>query len=126
MEKPKSLSPANFEIMKIIWEKKEVTINEVLDVLNEKRKGKLARTSVQVQMTRLEKYGWLSHRSSGRTFLYYPLHPKEQAVVDIVTDIRDRVFGGSSLEFAKTLFKDSDITLESMQEMRDLLEKIKD
>jgi len=72
----RNLSPANLEIMKVIWEKGEVTVNDVFEIINSRRKHKLRRTTVQVQMNRLEEYGWLSHRAEGRALADNPKgHP---------------------------------------------------
>ena len=116
-----ALSPANFEIMKIIWKKGKVTINQVLKILNSKREKKIGRTSVQVQMNRLEKYGWLTHQEVDRHYIYSPVFSREKAVTDIISDIRDRIFGGSNTEFVKSLFDGSNITRESISEMRSIL-----
>jgi len=56
----RNLSPANLEIMKVVWEKSEVTVNEVFEVINSRRRHKLRCTTIQVQMKRLEGYGWLT------------------------------------------------------------------
>ena len=69
-KRDRKLSPANLEIMKVVWEKGEVTINEVVAVINARRKNKIRRTTVQVQMNRLEDYGWLKHTERGRTYVY--------------------------------------------------------
>ena len=117
-----TLSPANFEIMKIIWKIGKATVNQVHEILNQEREKTIGRTSVQVQMNRLEKYGWLTHTVENRRYFYSPTHTKEKAVTDILSDIRDRIFGGSSTELVKSLFKESQVTRESIDEMRSLLE----
>jgi len=65
----RKLSPANLEIMKIIWEKGEITVSSVVEAINAKRKDKLRRTTVQVQMGRLEEYGWLKHRAENTSLI---------------------------------------------------------
>ena len=66
----RGLSPANLEIMKVVWERGEVTVSDVLETINSRRRNKLRRTTIQVQMNRLEEYGWLTHQEDGRTFVY--------------------------------------------------------
>ena len=66
------LTEAEFEIMKIVWARGEVTTNDVLEAVNARKPNKLKRTTIQVQMTRLEEKGWLIHRKESRTFYYRP------------------------------------------------------
>jgi len=123
--KPRKLSPANLEIMKIIWEKVEVTVNDVFEAVNAKRKDKLRRTTIQVQMGRLEEYGWLTHRKEGRTYFYSAVAEQQKTRQDILNDIKNRVFGGSRAELVKCLLEDKNVAPEEIDELRTLLKKIK-
>ena len=120
----RKLSPANLEIMKIIWEKVEVTVNEVFEAINAKRKDKLRRTTIQVQMGRLEEYGWLTHRKEGRTYFYSAVAEQQKTRQDILNDIKNRVFGGSHAELVKCLLEDKNIAPEEIDELRALLKQI--
>ncbi|MGD9346675.1 MAG: BlaI/MecI/CopY family transcriptional regulator [Candidatus Aminicenantes bacterium] len=123
-KKSRKLSPANLEIMKIIWDMGEVTVNDVFEAINSKRKEKLRRTTVQVQMGRLEDYGWLTHRKEGRTYFYSAVEEKQKTRQDILNDIKNRVFGGSRAELVKCLLADEKVSQEEMRELRLLLKKI--
>jgi predicted transcriptional regulator len=118
-----NLSPANFEIMKIVWEKGEVTINDVVEAINARRTDKLRRTTIQVQMNRLEEYGWLKHRKEGRIFYYTAVIEKQKTRRDIVMDLKERVFSGSHTELVKCLFDSSDLKPEDIKELRQLLDR---
>ena len=74
----RKLSPANLEIMKIVWESGEVTINDVFKIINSKRKDNVRRSTIQVQMSRLEEYGWLKHKQKGRSFYYSAVVEKQK------------------------------------------------
>jgi len=121
--KAANLSPANFEIMKIVWEKGEVTINDVVDAINAIRTDELRRTTIQVQMNRLEEYGWLKHRKEGRTFYYTAVKEKQKTKRDIVMDIKERVFSGSHTELVKCLVDGSDLKPGDIKELRQLLDQ---
>jgi predicted transcriptional regulator len=118
-----NLSPANFEIMKIVWEKGEATINDVFEGINTRRADKLRRTTIQVQMNRLEEYGWLKHRQEGRTFYYTAVQEKQKTRRDIVMDIKERVFSGSPAELVKCLFDASRLKPGDIKELRQLLDQ---
>lgn len=115
------LSPANLEIMKIVWDKGEVNINEVFEAINAGRDDDLRRTTIQVQMRRLEKYGWLKHRQIGRMYFYSAVVEKHKTRRDILYDVKNRVFGGSRPELVKCLLEDSDISHDEIKKLRKLL-----
>jgi len=117
----RKLSPANLEIMKVVWEKGEVSVNDVAEAVNAKRKNPVRRTTIQVQMNRLEDYGWLKHREEGRTYIYSAAAEKQKTRREILEDIKNRVFGGSRAELVKCLIEDENVTAKEIKELRDLL-----
>jgi predicted transcriptional regulator len=119
----RKLSPANLEIMKVVWEMGNVPINDVVEAINAKRKNKVRRTTVQVQMNRLEDYGWLKHSKQGRTYVYSAVVEKHKTRMEILEDIKNRVFGGSRAELVKCLIEDADVKPEEIKELRTLLKK---
>ncbi|MFW6159580.1 MAG: BlaI/MecI/CopY family transcriptional regulator [Acidobacteriota bacterium] len=122
----RKLSPANLEIMKIVWDKGEVSVSDVVEAINAKRKNKVRRTTVQVQMNRLENYGWLKHREDGRSYIYSAVVEKQKTRREILEDIKNRVFGGSRAELVQCLLEDSDVTTEEIRELRSLLKKFQE
>jgi predicted transcriptional regulator len=122
----RELSAANFEVMKVVWEKGEVTINQVLDTINARRENELKRASVQVMMNRLEKYGWLTHRVEGKTFYYRALQGEKKTMRHIVHDLKTRVFGGSTKELAHYLFENANVSGDELERIAGLLESKKE
>ena len=118
----KKLSPANLEIMKIIWDQGEVSVSDVVEAINAGRKDSVRRTTIQVQMGRLEEYGWLKHRQEGRTFFYSAIVPQRKTTKDILDDVKNRVFGGSRAELVRCLIEDEDLSPAEIDEMRALLQ----
>ncbi len=117
----RKLSPANLEIMKVIWDKDEVTVSDVYETINARRKNKIRRTTIQVQMNRLEDYGWLRHREEGRTFLYSAVQEKQKTRKDMLSDIQIRLFNGSRAELVKCLLEDEKVTPDEARELRELI-----
>lgn len=121
---PRKLSPANLEIMKVVWDKGEVSVNDVAEAINSKRKNNVRRTTIQVQLNRLEEYGWLRHREEGRAYIYSAVIEKQKTKRDILEDIKNRVFSGSRAELVQCLLEDTDVTAEEIRELRDLLKSM--
>jgi BlaI family penicillinase repressor len=122
----KKLSPANLEIMKIIWEQGGLTISDVFEAVNAGRSVPVRRTTVQVQMNRLMEYGWLLRRKKGRTYIYSAAAGRQKTRREILADIRDRVFGGSRAELVRCLLEDGPITREEAVSMRDLMRDLEE
>ena len=119
------LSDASLEIMKIVWKNGESSINQIFESINARRNTKLKRATVQVQLRRLENYGWLSHRLEGREYLYSALREREEATRLIVDDVRNRLFGGSSSELVRFLFKDLTIDSSELERIKEMMRKFK-
>ena len=122
-KKFRKLSPANLEIMNIIWEMGEVTINDIVEAINAKRADNVRRTTIQVQMSRLEEYGWLKHKQKGRTFYYSAVREKHKTRSDILNDIKNRVFDGSRAELVKCLLEDSKMHPKKIEELHEVLKE---
>ncbi len=117
------LTDAEFEIMKIVWENEEATISHVLESINALKPNILKRTTIQVQMTRLEEKGWLTHRKEGRTFYYEATRGREVVSAEIAKDISGRVFAGSYAEMVKSLFQNAKVSRQEIKRIRKILEQ---
>jgi len=124
LEQRPRLTPTELEIMQVIWEMKEATINQVADRINADRYAPLRRTTIQVQMNRLETKGWLEHTEDGRTFLFSSPYEREATLAEMASDIQDRAFGGSCTELVKCLIDQQKISVEEMDRLRKLIQEI--
>ena len=124
-QRPPKLSDAEWEIMNIIWDRGESTVLDVLAAINGSREEKVGRTTVQVQMTRLEEKGWLTYRTEDRTYYYKPTQCREYAASRFVRDATARVFGGSGAELVRALFSNVPLSKKEIEELRGILDSYK-
>ena len=117
------LTPPEFEIMNAVWQAGELTITEIMNAINARRQKKLKRTTIQVQVTRLEEKGWLVHRDDEKGYLFKGTVQRQEAATAIVRDIGERVFGGSCFELVKSFFNGSAVSPEEIKKLRELLDK---
>ncbi len=117
------LTPAEFEIMDAVWNAGELTVTEILQTVNAENKRKLKRSTIQVQVGRLEEKGWLTHRKEGNKFIFQSTVPRNEASAAIALDIGERVFGGSCVELVKAFFSRSEVTPEEIRQLRELIDK---
>lgn len=121
-DKLPKLTDPEFEIMKIVWDRGNVTINEVLEAVNSRNSRDLRRTTIQVQMKRLEEKGWLIHKEDGRNFLYQSTRGREEVSREITSDLKKRIFDGSYANMVKALFQGSDVTSDEIKRIRKILD----
>jgi len=120
------LSDANYEIMRIVWELEEATVPQVLDQLNRNRPEPLKRSSVQVQMTRLEEYGWLRHHEDGRTYIFSATVPREATHRSILSDLKERVFEGSAARLMQCLLSEKQPNEAEIDEIKKMIRRFEE
>jgi BlaI family transcriptional regulator, penicillinase repressor len=115
------LSPAQREIMDIIWEGGELTANEVRHVLSQSRK--VARNTVRTLLERMEEKGWLKHRAEGRTFLYTAARPHNDTIGQKVREVVETVCGGSPETLVTALLDYRGLRADELRRIRQLLDQ---
>ena len=95
--KSRTLTEVELEFMQIVWQRGEVTTEDVLDALR-RRGRRLADGSVRKVLSILAAKGYVSRRPEerGKGFRYRAEVPKEKANRSLLADLRDRAFGGSA------------------------------
>ena len=116
-----SLSAAQLEIMRVIWDRGEATVAEVWRAIDRRRP--VARNTVLTTITRLEEKGWLRHRSVGNTFVYAAVHPRQTVQASMALKLIDAAFEGSAAGLVMTLLEDGRLSEEEAQRIRDMLQQ---
>jgi len=91
----RTLTEVELEFMRIIWERGEVSTEEVLKALQEQGRL-LSDGSVRKILSILVAKGYAARRPRGRAFLYRATAPEEQTKKGMLMDLVSRAFGGSS------------------------------
>jgi BlaI family transcriptional regulator, penicillinase repressor len=115
------LTDAEFEIMGIVWNEGETTVNHVWETINQNRAEPLSRTTILVQMNRLEQKKWLKHRVDGRMFLYSPTRRKDKTLETLIGDIHNRLFKGSSSDLVRCLFKSVKVSKAEIKNLKEII-----
>lgn len=113
------LTKAEEPIMKIIWEKGEVFVKEIVEALPEATPYNTVSSLVRI----LESKGMVGHRAFGRTHQYFPIVKRgvyrKQMLKSIITDY----FDGSYKGLMSQLLEDQEISSEEVNELKELLNK---
>lgn len=114
------LSPAQREIMEILWECGELAASEVRTILSRKRT--IARNTVRTLLGRIEEKGWLTHRALGRTYLYSPAQARQASIAQKVIQILDGICGGSPETLVNALLDSRGLTRGELARIRSILD----
>ena len=118
---PLALSEAQQEIMEIIWDREEVSVSEVREVLQERRD--VARNTVQTMIVRIEQKGWIEHRSIGRTFVYRAIQPRTTTLRQRLDELMSSAGRGSAEALVTALLEDVSLTTDAADRIRDMIDE---
>lgn len=104
------LTTLELKIMQVIWRCGASTVSAVQAEL----KPPLAYTTVQTMLNILERKGKLRRELEGRAFVYSARITQDKALRQVVRDLVDRMFGGSSEDLVMTLLKNREIDAKSL------------
>lgn len=74
----KILGPLELEVMKVIWSRKEATVQNVLTELN--KQNNYAYTTIMTIMNRLDKKGILTRNKFGKGYVYKPSYSPNELI----------------------------------------------
>ena len=115
------LSPAETEILALVWELGQGTVQEVYEKMSVKRS--VAYTTIQTLLRRLEKKGYLKHRSQGKAHQYYASVKKDVVVSRAVNDFVNRLFGGDPVPLLLHMAEKGNISPEDLEKLKELVSK---
>jgi len=116
-----TLTPQELEIMKVVWQKGDVTVRDVYETLLERRK--VAYTTVMTMMKILEAKGHLRKRHEEKAYVYRPTRPQGVVMRSMVREFINRVFNGSAQPLLVHLLKDRRLTEQEIEELARLIKE---
>jgi len=116
-----AISPAETEVLRLVWDSKAATVQQVYDKLPASRK--VTYVTVATLLRRLEEKGYLKHRIRGKAFVYIPNAKKEEVIKKTIGDLVQRLFGGNPVPLMQHLALHSEISDEDIEKLRELAKK---
>jgi predicted transcriptional regulator len=114
------LSPAETEMLAIIWKLGQATVQNVFDNLPATRR--LAYTTVQTLLQRLEKKGYLKHQIQGKANLYHPIVEQKAVVRRVVTNFVNILFGGDPAPLMLHLAQHHKLSEDDITRLKELVD----
>lgn len=123
MARPASRNPTELEleILKVVWQIEPATVRQVRDALASVRD--LAYTTVMTMMSIMVDKGYLSRKKDGRSYVYEAVYREQRTSRNLLQDVIDRVFGGSTTAVMQHLLETSDIDDDELKQIRSLLNR---
>ena len=116
-----AMSPSETEVLRLVWEFKKATVQQVYDALPANRK--VTYVTVATLLRRLEEKGYLKHHTQGKAFVYMPAVKKEEVIHRTIGDLVQRLFGGNPVPLMQHLALHSEISDEDIEKLRELAKK---
>ena len=120
-QKLRAMSPAETEILRLVWQLEGATVQQILDLLSAKRK--IAYKTVQTLLRRLENKGYLKHKIKGKAHVFFTAVNREKVIKRTVLEFLDRLFGGDPRPLMQFLAEDGHIDTKDIKRLRRLVEK---
>ena len=111
----KNPTPAELEVLQIIWEHEPCTVREVMDLLEPKRPR--AYTSVMSLMNVMAEKGLLGQKPKGRAFIYSAKISRDKTQSNLLSDLLNRAFDGSANALVAHLLAQAEPNSEELGEI---------
>lgn len=108
-------TPAELEVLKILWDQGPSTGRQIMDVLNHEHPR--AYTSVMSLLGVMTDKGLLKRRPKGRGFVYECRVNQEKTVGQMLRDLLSRAFQGSAACLVESLLDHSNPSPEELAEI---------
>jgi BlaI family penicillinase repressor len=112
----KNPTPAELEVLQIIWEHGPCSVREVMNLLSPKRSR--AYTSIMSLMSVMADKGMLRQKADGKAFIYSAKVSRNKTQSRMLADLLNRAFDGSASALVTHLLRETVPGIEEMDEIR--------
>lgn len=122
MARPKNEqpTPAELEVLQILWDQGDSTVRDVLEVLN--RRKRRAYTSVMSLLNVMADKKLVDRKPQGRAFVYRARQPKEKTIGIMLRDLVGRAFDGSATSVVTHLLDQAQPSPEELEQIRQAID----
>lgn len=114
-----SLGAAEAQILQLVWELKEASVQQIHDRLPKDRE--IAPATVQTMLRRLRDKGYLKSRADGKAHVFSPCVKPETVITKTVSDLLNRFFGGRAAPLMLHLAQAGKLEENEVDELRRML-----
>ena len=115
------LSEAQLEVMNVIWDHGDVTVSQLLELLERD----WARNTVHTVLSRLVQRGWLISRREGNKDIYRAAVARRDTQKRLVRKLIDAAFAGSAESLVRTLLNTQPLSAAEIERIQQLINQAK-
>ena len=119
-----SISEAEYQVMKLIWDKAPVSTKEVTEILTVESSWKPK--TIQTLLSRLVKKGAIGYKKEGRVFMYTPLIKEEDYVEQESSSFLNKFYDGALNSMVVNFLEQDKLTENDINELKKILDMEKD
>ena len=119
--KNKNLTPIELNYMKILWRLKEVSIQEIQNVLPPGKRPQY--TTITTMLRIMEAKGYLAHKEKDGKYYYYPLLSEQRVKRSVIKDVIKNIFDGKSGELILNLVKEENLSDKEIRKIKDTIKE---
>ncbi len=118
------ISPAEWDVMAIVWEAGSTTAADVIARLSDSHDW--SHRTIRTLLARLVEKGALKYTVDGKAYIYRPAVTREQCVRQEGRSFTNKVFGGDVGALLVHFVEDAQLTPDEVEKLRQLLATKKD
>lgn len=119
-EKIIGLGSLQSEVMEIIWDRQEATVALLAELIGQRRS--VTYTTVLSAVQKLEKKGWLEHRTEGRAYVYRAARQRTDVGRSTLRQLLDSAFSGDPRLLLSSLIDETQLSDAELAELRQLID----
>jgi predicted transcriptional regulator len=119
---PPRPTPAELEILRILWKQGASTVREVQEELEQERPT--GYTTVLKLMQIMTDKGLVTRDETARAHVYVAKAPEQDTQLQLVHDLLDRAFGGSAIKLVMQALSSAKTSPDELARIRELLDRL--
>lgn len=108
------------EVMDLVWAEGEATVAQLYETIGARRR--ITYTTILSAVQKLERKGWLKHRTAGRAYVYYPVRDRLEVGGRTLRDLLRTAFEGDPRLLLASLLDETKLSDAELKELRKLIE----
>jgi len=121
--KQENPTPAEFEILEVMWDQGPSTVRQVMTELNKQRRR--AYTTIMTLMNSMADKGILAQKQQGRAFVYEAKINQGKLQTRMLNDLIGKVFDGSASALVNKILSEGQADEDELEEIRQAIEEYK-
>jgi predicted transcriptional regulator len=115
----KELTKAEEQVMQILWKMEKAFVKDMIPFFDD---PKPAYNTVSTIIRILEKKGFVSYISYGKTYEYFPIISKEEYTATSLNRLMDGYFENSYQRLVTFFAKKENISVEDLEKMKNMID----